>query len=36
VAVHDYGSLNLDIVRAIVEQRLDDLRTFARLLVQAA
>ena len=36
VAVHDYGSLNLDIVRAIVEQRLDDLRAFARLLVQAA
>jgi len=36
VAVHDYGSLNLDIVRAIVEQRLDDLRAFARLLIREA
>ncbi|MEW6683036.1 MAG: DUF86 domain-containing protein [Nitrospirota bacterium] len=36
VAVHDYGSLNLDIVRAIVEKRLGDLRAFAKLLIQHA
>lgn len=36
VAVHDYGTLNLDIVRAIVEHRLDDLRAFARVLIQQA
>lgn len=36
IAVHDYGSLNLDIVRAIIERRLGDLRAFARLLIQQA
>lgn len=36
VAVHDYGSLNLDIVRAIIEKHLGDLRAFARLLIQRA
>ena len=36
VAVHDYGSLNLDIVRAIVEQLVGDLRAFARVLIQQA
>jgi len=28
VAVHDYRSLNLDIVRSIVNERLDDFLTF--------
>lgn len=32
----DYGSLNLDIVRTIIERRLGDLRAFARLLIQQA
>lgn len=36
VAVHDYGNLNLDIVRAIVEQWSGDLRAFARVLIQQA
>lgn len=36
VAVHDYGSLNLDIVRAIIEKHLGDLRAFARQLIQRA
>ena len=29
VAVHDYTGLNLEIVRSIVETRLDDLLAFA-------
>lgn len=32
VAVHDYQELNLEIVRAIIETRLADLRTFARVV----
>ena len=30
VAVHDYQTLNLDIVREIIRHRLDDLMAFAR------
>ncbi|PJC86329.1 hypothetical protein CSW98_08920 [Vibrio sp. HA2012] len=30
IAVHDYQNLNLDIVIAVVEQHLDDFRTFVR------
>ncbi|NIU02442.1 MAG: DUF86 domain-containing protein, partial [Nitrosopumilaceae archaeon] len=29
LAVHDYGSINLDIVVNIVENTLDDLKSFA-------
>ncbi len=36
IAVHDYQRLNLEIVRSIVHERLDDLQAFARLLVQRA
>jgi uncharacterized protein YutE (UPF0331/DUF86 family) len=35
VAVHDYARLNLDIVRSIVEQRLDDLLAFSGIAVKA-
>ena len=34
VAVHDYQALNLDIVRAIVHDHLDDLAAFARWALQ--
>jgi uncharacterized protein YutE (UPF0331/DUF86 family) len=30
IAVHDYQKLNLEIVRAIIERHLEDLRGFAR------
>ena len=33
VAVHDYQKLNLAIVRAILEKRLDDFRQFAKVMV---
>jgi uncharacterized protein YutE (UPF0331/DUF86 family) len=33
IAVHNYASLDIAIVRAIVEDRLDDFREFARLLI---
>ena len=36
IAVHDYGNLNLDIVRTIIEQGSSDLRAFARRLIQQA
>jgi len=32
VSIHDYTELNLKVVRAILERRLDDLRRFSRLL----
>jgi uncharacterized protein YutE (UPF0331/DUF86 family) len=35
VAVHDYTRLNLDIVRAIVETRADDLLAFASAMIRA-
>ena len=34
VAVHDYQKLNLDVVRSIVVERLDDFLEFTRLLLQ--
>lgn len=34
VAVHDYQKLNLDIVRRIVVERLEDFLAFARLLLR--
>ena len=34
VAVHDYQKLNLDIVRSILVERLDDFLEFTRLLLQ--
>ncbi len=33
VAVHDYQKLNLAIVRAILNERLDDFRQFAKVVV---
>ncbi len=33
VAVHDYQKLNLAIVRAILNERLDDFRQFAKVMV---
>jgi uncharacterized protein YutE (UPF0331/DUF86 family) len=33
VAVHDYRKLNLEIVRAIVEEHLEDFRAFGRLVL---
>ena len=33
VAVHSYDSLDLDVVRAIVDEHLDDLRRFSRRIV---
>ena len=36
LAVHNYADLDLEIVRSIVEQRLDDFREFARLLIRLA
>ena len=34
IAVHQYQELQIPILRAIVEQRLEDFRTFAGLLVE--
>lgn len=34
VAVHDYQKLNLDVVRAILAERLDDFLEFTRLLLR--
>ena len=36
IAVHDYQRLDIEVVRSIVHERLDDLATFARLLVTLA
>ena len=36
IAVHDYQRLDIEVVRSIVHDRLDDLGAFARLLVQRA
>lgn len=35
VAIHEYQKLNLEIVRRIVVEHLDDFLAFARLLVQS-
>lgn len=35
VAVHDYQKLNLDVVRAILVERLDDFLEFTRLLLRS-
>jgi uncharacterized protein YutE (UPF0331/DUF86 family) len=36
VAVHDYQRLNLDIVKAIILERLDDFRGFGRVALEQA
>jgi len=36
VAVHDYRKLNLDVVRGIVENHLDDFRTFCRAILKGS
>jgi len=36
IAIHDYRALSLDILRAILEERLDDFRTFTRVLLTAS
>jgi uncharacterized protein YutE (UPF0331/DUF86 family) len=36
VAVHDYQRLNLDIVKAIIVERLDDFRAFGRVALEQA
>ena len=36
VAVHDYQRLNLDIVKAIILERLDDFRAFGRVALEQA
>jgi uncharacterized protein YutE (UPF0331/DUF86 family) len=35
VAVHEYQELDLAKVRAIIERRLDDLRTFSKAMLAA-
>lgn len=34
IAVHDYRELDLDVVRSILSERLNDLKTFAQCLVK--
>jgi uncharacterized protein YutE (UPF0331/DUF86 family) len=34
VAIHEYDKLNLDIVKAIITQRLEDILTFGRRMLQ--
>lgn len=34
IAVHDYQSLNLDILQAILDQHLDDFLKFTRIVIQ--
>ena len=36
VAVHDYRKLNLDILRSILENHLDDFRNFAKTILKSA
>jgi uncharacterized protein YutE (UPF0331/DUF86 family) len=36
VAVHNYQELDIDILRGVLTERLDDLRTFAKLLLEQA
>ncbi|MEY7998776.1 HepT-like ribonuclease domain-containing protein [Clostridium sp. Mt-5] len=33
IAVHDYQTVNLDIVRAIIENHIDDLKGFSKLML---
>lgn len=35
IAVHDYRKLNLDVVRSILENRLNDFRVFAEAVLRA-
>ena len=35
IAIHEYQKLNLDIVRAIITEHLDDFLAFAALLVRS-
>jgi uncharacterized protein YutE (UPF0331/DUF86 family) len=35
VAIHDYQKLNLEIVRRIVNDHLDDFLTFTRILLRS-
>jgi len=35
IAVHDYKSINLDILQAIIEKHLDELVEFGRLILKA-
>lgn len=34
IAVHDYQALNLDILQVILEQHLDDFKSFAKVILQ--
>lgn len=34
VAVHDYRKLSIDVVRAILEEHLDDFQAFSRTMIQ--
>jgi uncharacterized protein YutE (UPF0331/DUF86 family) len=34
IAVHNYTEINMDIVRSILNERLVDMKTFARLLIK--
>lgn len=34
IAVHDYASINLEVVAAILNEKLDDLQKFAQVLLQ--
>ncbi len=36
IAVHDYQKLNLDIVKAILSERLDDFRQYAKVMAKLA
>ncbi len=36
IAVHDYQKLNLDIVKAILRERLDDFRQYAKVMAKFA
>lgn len=34
IAIHEYGKLDMEIVRSIIENQLDDFRDFIRVAVQ--
>lgn len=34
IAVHDYQTVNLEIVRAIIENHMDDLKKFSNLILK--
>lgn len=35
IAIHDYQKLNMDILRSILDERVDDFRTFTKTLLTA-